>query len=50
MKLRTTPQGLIAQDPANDRWVALPGENDLLAFLAEGEAARDRGRRRRGRG
>jgi 2-keto-4-pentenoate hydratase/2-oxohepta-3-ene-1,7-dioic acid hydratase in catechol pathway len=42
MKLRTTPSGLIAHDPDRDRWVRLPGETDLLAFLAEGEAARER--------
>ncbi|UUY03976.1 fumarylacetoacetate hydrolase family protein [Svornostia abyssi] len=42
MKLRTTPRGVIAEDAANGRWVALPGEDDLLAFLAGGEAARAR--------
>lgn len=42
MKLRTTPRGVIAEDTANGRWVALPGEDDLLAFLAGGEAARAR--------
>ena len=44
MKLRTTSEGLIAHDPDRDRWVALPGETDMLAFLAEGAAARDRAR------
>lgn len=42
MRLRVTPQGLIAHDPARDRWVALPGEDDLLTFLADGEAGRAR--------
>ncbi len=42
MKLRTTPRGVIAEDTANGRWVALPGEDDLLAFLAGGEEARAR--------
>jgi 2-keto-4-pentenoate hydratase/2-oxohepta-3-ene-1,7-dioic acid hydratase in catechol pathway len=40
VKLRTTPQGVIAQDADNDRWVRLPGEKDLLTFLAGGERAR----------
>jgi 2-keto-4-pentenoate hydratase/2-oxohepta-3-ene-1,7-dioic acid hydratase in catechol pathway len=42
VKLRATPAGLIAHDAERDRWVALPGERDLLAFLAEGEPARER--------
>ena len=42
MKLRTTPEGVIAQDPERGRWVRLPGESDLLAFLGDGEAARER--------
>jgi 2-keto-4-pentenoate hydratase/2-oxohepta-3-ene-1,7-dioic acid hydratase in catechol pathway len=43
MKLRTTHEGLIAHDPQRDRWVRLPEEGpDLLAFLAEGDAARRR--------
>ncbi|MBV9002173.1 MAG: fumarylacetoacetate hydrolase family protein [Solirubrobacterales bacterium] len=42
MKLRTTPEGLIAYDPDRGRWVRLPGEGDLLAFLGEGAAARER--------
>ena len=42
MKLRTTPEGLIAHDPARDRWVLLPGERDLVGFLAEGAPARER--------
>lgn len=42
MKLRTTPRGVIAEDTATGRWVAVPGEDDLLAFLAGGEAARAR--------
>lgn len=42
MKLRSTPDGLIAYDPANERWVALPGEPDLLALLSEGESGRER--------
>ena len=42
MKLRTTSDGLIAHDPDRDRWVRLPGERDLLSFLAEGASARVR--------
>ena len=42
MKLRTTAEGLIAHDPQRDRWVRLPDEHDLLAFLARGDAARGR--------
>ena len=42
MKLRSTPDGLIAHDAERDRWVQLPGEPDLLAFLAEGAPARER--------
>jgi 2-keto-4-pentenoate hydratase/2-oxohepta-3-ene-1,7-dioic acid hydratase in catechol pathway len=42
MKLRTTAEGLIAHDPGRDRWVRLPGEHDLLAFLAAGDTARRR--------
>ena len=42
MKLRATPEGLIAEDADRDRWVRLPGEDDLLAFLREGEPARER--------
>lgn len=42
MKVRRTPDGLIAYDDTNHRWVLLPGEDDLLAFLAEGAAGRER--------
>jgi 2-keto-4-pentenoate hydratase/2-oxohepta-3-ene-1,7-dioic acid hydratase in catechol pathway len=42
MKLRTTPSGLIVHDAERGRWVALPEEGDLLAFLAEGAPARAR--------
>ncbi|MDW5593089.1 fumarylacetoacetate hydrolase family protein [Conexibacter stalactiti] len=42
MRLRTTAEGLIAEDPRGDRWVLLPDERDLLSFLAEGGAARER--------
>ena len=42
MKLRTTPDGLIARDVERDRWVRLHDERDLVAFLGEGEAARER--------
>src|SRR5512132_4101524 len=42
MKLRTTPDGLIVQDSDRDRWVLLPGERDLVAFLREGAAAQER--------
>jgi 2-keto-4-pentenoate hydratase/2-oxohepta-3-ene-1,7-dioic acid hydratase in catechol pathway len=34
MKLRTTPRGVIAHDPAEDRWVLLDGKDDLLEVLA----------------
>jgi 2-keto-4-pentenoate hydratase/2-oxohepta-3-ene-1,7-dioic acid hydratase in catechol pathway len=37
VKLRRTPDGLIAAD--GERWVRLPGETDLLAFLARDEYA-----------
>ncbi len=39
MKLRRTPEGLIAQ-AGDGRWFPLPGETDLVAFLGGGEAAR----------
>jgi 2-keto-4-pentenoate hydratase/2-oxohepta-3-ene-1,7-dioic acid hydratase in catechol pathway len=39
MKLRRTAAGLIAQS-ADGRWMLLPGETDLVDFLARGEAAR----------
>jgi 2-keto-4-pentenoate hydratase/2-oxohepta-3-ene-1,7-dioic acid hydratase in catechol pathway len=42
MKLRTTPEGLIAHDPDRDRWVRLTAERDLVAFLAGGAPARAR--------
>jgi len=42
MKLRTTPEGLVAHDAERDRWMRLPGETDLVAFLAEGAPARER--------
>lgn len=42
MKLRATPTGLIVHDPERARWVQLPGEHDLLAFMAEGAPARER--------
>lgn len=42
MKLRTTPDGLIAHDADRDRWVLLPDEGDLLSFLADGAAGRER--------
>ncbi|WP_210490990.1 fumarylacetoacetate hydrolase family protein [Patulibacter sp. SYSU D01012] len=42
MKLRSTPDGLIAHDEQRGRWVRLPGEDDLVAFLAEGQPARAR--------
>src|SRR5262245_5105568 len=40
MKLRTTPEGLIAHDPERERWVLLEGE-DMLGFLAQGAAGRE---------
>lgn len=39
MKLRRTAEGLIAQ-AGDGRWFALPGEADLVDFLARGEEAR----------
>jgi 2-keto-4-pentenoate hydratase/2-oxohepta-3-ene-1,7-dioic acid hydratase in catechol pathway len=39
MKLRRTGEGLIAE-AADGRWFALPGESDLVGFLARGEQAR----------
>lgn len=36
MRLRTTPDGVIAHDAGHDRWVLLPGDRDLLAVLADG--------------
>lgn len=39
MKLRRTPQGLIAEAP-DGRWFALPGETDLVEFLGGGAQAR----------
>lgn len=42
MKLRSTPVGLIAEDAERERWVLLPDERDLLSFLSDGEAARER--------
>jgi 2-keto-4-pentenoate hydratase/2-oxohepta-3-ene-1,7-dioic acid hydratase in catechol pathway len=39
MKLRTTPEGLIAEDPERGRWARLDGEDDLLSFLAGGAEA-----------
>jgi 2-keto-4-pentenoate hydratase/2-oxohepta-3-ene-1,7-dioic acid hydratase in catechol pathway len=39
MKLRRTAEGLIAQ-AEDGRWMRLPGETDLVDFLARGEAAR----------
>lgn len=40
MKLRSTPDGLIAFDVEGDRWCRVPGQSDLVAFLAAGESAR----------
>lgn len=44
MKLRTTPDGLIALDDATGRWIRVPGDDDLLTFLASGEEGRARAR------
>ena len=35
MKLRTTPDGLIAHDPDRDRWVAVDYDRGMVAFLGE---------------
>jgi 2-keto-4-pentenoate hydratase/2-oxohepta-3-ene-1,7-dioic acid hydratase in catechol pathway len=40
LKLRNTPQGVIAEDPERGRWVLLPAEHDMLGLLGGGEAAR----------
>jgi 2-keto-4-pentenoate hydratase/2-oxohepta-3-ene-1,7-dioic acid hydratase in catechol pathway len=39
MKLRRTPEGLIGQ-AEDGRWFALPGQTDLVGFLAAGDEAR----------
>jgi 2-keto-4-pentenoate hydratase/2-oxohepta-3-ene-1,7-dioic acid hydratase in catechol pathway len=40
MKLRNTAEGLIAHDAERDHWVVLPGERDMLAFLAKSPGER----------
>jgi len=35
VKLRLTPSGLIAQGAENKSWFLVPGEHDMLAFLAK---------------
>ncbi|HEY5709541.1 MAG TPA: fumarylacetoacetate hydrolase family protein [Solirubrobacterales bacterium] len=40
MKLRTTPEGVIAEDPERGRWVSLPQAGDVLSLLAGGAEAR----------
>ena len=42
MKLRTTNDGLIAQQEATGEWFTLPGEREMLAFLAESPQERKR--------
>lgn len=42
MKLRATANGLIAHDAERCRWVTLPGEHDLVAFLGAGPRVRER--------
>lgn len=44
MKLRSTPRGLIAQDPDSGEWIPIPGESDLVSFLAGGEESLERAR------
>jgi 2-keto-4-pentenoate hydratase/2-oxohepta-3-ene-1,7-dioic acid hydratase in catechol pathway len=39
LKLRTTPGGLIAEDREGGRWARLPGNRELLSFLAGGQDA-----------
>lgn len=34
MKLRSTPKGVIVEDPKRERWIALPPGRDLLTVLA----------------
>lgn len=43
MRLRRTPGGLIAQ-AGDGRWFPLPGETDLVAFLAGGETVQEEAR------
>ncbi len=40
MKLRSTADGVIAEDRARERWVAVPQAGDMLALLAGGAEAR----------
>ena len=37
--MRVTAEGLIAEDAERARWVRLPGDDDLLSFLAGGPEA-----------
>jgi 2-keto-4-pentenoate hydratase/2-oxohepta-3-ene-1,7-dioic acid hydratase in catechol pathway len=39
LKLRMTPGGLIAEDREGGRWARLPGNRELLSFLAGGQDA-----------
>ncbi len=40
MKLRSTPEGVIAEDRQRGRWVALPPDRDMLELLAGGAETR----------
>ena len=40
MKLRSTPEGVIAEDRQRGRWVSLPPQRDMLKLLAGGAETR----------
>jgi 2-keto-4-pentenoate hydratase/2-oxohepta-3-ene-1,7-dioic acid hydratase in catechol pathway len=40
MKLRSTPEGVIVEDPERQRWVSLPQADDMLGLLARGAEGR----------
>ena len=40
LKLRSTPTGLIVEDPERERWVSLPPELDMLTVLGRGAEGR----------
>ncbi len=40
MKLRSTAEGVIVEDPQRERWVSLPGAGDVLSLLARGAEGR----------
>jgi 2-keto-4-pentenoate hydratase/2-oxohepta-3-ene-1,7-dioic acid hydratase in catechol pathway len=40
LKLRSTSQGVIVEDPERERWVSLPGADDMLLLLGRGAEGR----------